>query len=120
MQLKAIKTKAYCSSSGSSVCSAIQLVLENGLESPVFDCHSTYGTADKEFTTVELTGKNIKRIRGQTNSSSGHLGSMIVEHENGSQTIYDRGYSNNSLDLSIPEGYGIVGVYGRISKGSLF
>ena len=63
----AIKVKGNLNGRRNGVIASIQLVCENGLESPVFDVNSP--SEDKEWKVVELTTQNITRIRAQSNGN---------------------------------------------------
>ena len=77
LQLKAIKTMGVHGSGPS----AIQLIYENGIESPMFDSKNT--GAGSDVTTVELKKKVIRRIIART-CRNGWLGNLRFVYEDAS------------------------------------
>ena len=72
--------------------------------------------AGKMISTVELTGKKITKIvdRGPAYGTK----MLKFEHENGVQTIYDKGSASNSeREQRVPYGHVIIGVYGMCIPG---
>ena len=110
LQLKAIRTREW---KRGQALSAIQLVFEDGIELPVFECKVAGYTIPLK--TTEINGKEIYRVRAKTTEKSeGAIYGLSFDHENGSQTIHNSNRATQEFGKSIPEGYQIVGVYGTL------
>jgi len=92
---------------------AIQLVFENGITSPLFDGNHSRATG---MTTVQIPDKPIKRISVRTGGVCAY--SLQFEFAQGPPlVVFDKGYTGHPVkSQEIPANHHIVGVYGRIQS----
>ena len=116
LRLTAIRTKGR----KDSICTAIQLVFHNELESDFIDTKSSM--ADEEVSTVQITSHKIRKIISCADGGGYLVGKARVEYEDGQQTtFYDKNYgSYQEQERNIPEDSYIVGVYGRLESSYLY
>ena len=72
--------------------------------------------AGNDISTVKITSHNISKILTIVNGSLYIEGNLKVEYKAGGQTtVYHKGSTNgNECVREIPDGYHIVGFYGRL------
>ena len=110
LKLQAIRTKGALD----NPLSAIQLVFQNGIESPIFD--SQKKGAD-DFTTVALPdGSPIVSITSKASNIG--CSDIVFVQKNGQETvIFDKNWHYGSEEIrEIPETHAIVGVYGLYNR----
>ena len=111
-RLTAIRTRG----ASNQLLTAIQLVFEDGHESPLFD---TKRGGSIEIKTVELTGKAINKIIWQGDRDTVRF---WFEHEGGRQLIFDEAYLHqySPETREIQPNHYIVGIKGRIELNNHF
>ena len=116
LQLKAIRTLGVLGSGPS----AIQLIFDNNIESPLID--SKNSGASEDVSTVELQRKAVSKIVART-CRNGWIGNLRFIYDDGSvQTIYDKKSNNrfhNDQTVQVPKNHHIVGVYGFCRPNSM-
>ena len=105
LQLKEVRTKA---AQGNPL-SAIQLVFQNGIESPLFDAK---GPGANEISTVRVLDKQMNCVSAQVEAM--YISKIQFEYNDGeAKIVFDKNYGYGSQDVrSIPENHSIVGIYG--------
>lgn len=95
---------------------AIQLVFEGGVESPMLD--TNHPSASTEISEVKLSGKNVESIICDAGCNS-YIAKMQFKHENGQQVVF-KGLDRHFGDTAklVPSNHIIVGVYGNFTKGA--
>ena len=107
LKLQAIITKS--ASNGLCPLTAIQLVFQNGIKSPLFDA---YPSAHEPIT-IRVPDSPIVTISSKANEW--YSGSINFVHKDGKTTVaFDTKYDAKCADVTreIPENHSIVGVYG--------
>ena len=106
------KKSSYCDCFG-----AIQVVLSNGIESPVFLAENQ--TADN-LTEVPINACNIARIRGTNNNN--WLYEIVLQDKDGlTQALMQAKASGQfGADQLLMEGEQIVGVHGSKNRNNYF
>ena len=88
--------------------SALQLVFENGIESPLFD-GGQQGTTELE--TFEVPDRPVTRITGT--SGGAHISRIILTFEDNQHvTVFPQSKEVPKYDIEVPPKHAIVGIYG--------
>ena len=89
---------------------AIQLVFEGGVESPLFDAKDANATEIKSY---PVPDKQIEKVTGQ--KFSGVLFRLTLKFNDSAElTVFPESGIRANYDCEIPPGHAIVGIYGRI------
>ena len=66
---------------------------------------------------MQLSEQRVNRITGSAFTSDGGVAKLIFESESRNVTVFDRGSNKTYFERLIPDGYTLVGMYGRAYQG---
>ena len=107
LKLEEIRTKGV----NGNFMTAIQLVFEGGIESPMFD--TNHPNASNEISTVQIPDAPISRVSARIFNTRAQA-NIRFEQGEGSTTVFNKNYKiGRDETREIPANHHIVGVYGR-------
>ena len=108
LKLKEIRAKRV---KGSAM-TAIQLVFEGGIESPLFDSKQANATEIKSY---PVPDKRIEKVTGKQCDSA--LRKLTLKFDdNSTLTVFSESDHVTDDDREIPPGHAIVGIYGQLDS----